>query len=202
MEIKYEIHNIENSQGTGEKRAYVQLRNNPAMTTDELGKEVEQACSVTSSDLKAVMAELATIAVRELSQGNRFYLPEIGYLSLAVGNVPPSAKTNGKITGKDIYLRSINFRPEKKLLRMVQRQVRFVKSDYSTLSANYGADELWARVSAYLSVHCFITRRIMCVEFGLSDYKARKWLELFIAEGRLVQSCTRPQALYFLKTSE
>ena len=172
------------------------------MTTDELGKEVEQACSVTSSDLKAVMAELATIAVRELSQGNRFYLPEIGYLSLAVGNVPPSAKTDWKITGKDIYLRSINFRPEKKLLRMVQRQVCFVKSDYSTLSANYGADELWARVSAYLSVHCFITRRIMCVEFGLSDYKARKWLELFIAEGRLVKSCTRPQALYFLKASE
>lgn len=114
MEIKYEIHSIENSQGTGEKRVYVRLRNNPAMTTDELGKEVEQACSVTSSDLKAVMAELATIAVRELSQGNRFYLPEIGYLSLAVGNVPPSAKTDGKITGKDIYLRSINFRPEKK----------------------------------------------------------------------------------------
>lgn len=202
MEIKYEIHSIENSQGTGEKRAYVRLRNNPAMTTDELGKEVEQACSVTSSDLKAVMAELATIAVRELSQGNRFYLPEIGYLSLAVGNVPLSAKASGKITGKDIYLRSINFRPEKKLLRMVQRQVRFVKSDYSTLSANYGADELWARVSAYLSVHCFITRRIMCVEFGLSDYKARKWLELFIAEDRLVKSCTRPQALYFLKAPE
>ena len=202
MEIKYEIHSIENSQGTGEKRAYVRLRNNPAMTTDVLCKEVEQACSVTSSDLKAVMTELATIAVRELSQGNRFYLPEIGYLSLAVGNVLPSAKTNGKITGKDIYLRSINFRPEKKLLRMVQRQVRFVKSDYSTLSANYGADELWARVSAYLSVHCFITRRMMCVEFGLSDYKARKWLELFIAEDRLVKSCTRPQALYFLKASE
>ena len=70
-----------NSQGTGKNRVYVQLRNHPAMTADELGNEVQRSCSVTASDLKAVMAELSAIAVRELSQGNRFYLPGIGYLS-------------------------------------------------------------------------------------------------------------------------
>lgn len=78
------------------------------------------------------MAELSAIAVRELSQGNRFYLPGIGYLSLSVC-VPPSQNTNGKLTGKDICLRGINFRPEMTLLRKVRRQVSFVKSGFSTL---------------------------------------------------------------------
>ena len=32
MEIKYEVHSIENSQGTGESRPFIQLRNIPAMT--------------------------------------------------------------------------------------------------------------------------------------------------------------------------
>lgn len=202
MEIKYEIHSIENAQGTGKKRLFVQLRNNPAMTIDELGNEVEKACSVTPSDLKAVMAELSAIAVRELSQGNRFYLPEIGYLSLAAGNVPPSTKANGKITGKDIYLRNINFKPEKKLLRKVQRQVSFVKSSYSTLSANYTAEELWKKVEAYLLAHRYMTRRILCMEYGLSDYKAKKWLGMFVNEGKLAKDGTRHQPLYFLAASE
>ena len=97
MEIKYEIHTIENSEGSGRKRVYVQLRSQPAMTTDELGNEVQEACSVTPSDLKAVMAELSVLIVRELSQGNRFYLPEIGYLSLSAARYRHHKRPTGRL---------------------------------------------------------------------------------------------------------
>lgn len=147
------------------------------------------------------MAELSAIAVRELSQGNRFYLPGIGYLSLSVG-VPPSQKTNGKLTGKDICLRGINFRPEMTLLRKVRRQVSFVKSGFSTLSASYTAEELWKKVEVYLTAHRYTTRRILCMECGLSDYKAKKWLDMFVNEGKLAKDGTRHQPLYFLAASE
>lgn len=198
MEIKYEIHNIENSQGTGEKRVFIQLRNNPAMTTDELAKEIQEACTVTPSDVKAVMAEICHIAIRELSNGSRFYLPELGYLSLSVGNTPPTLKPNGKITGKDIYLRNINFKPEKKFLKEIQKNVRFVKSDYTTLSSKYTEDKLWSKVEEYLSSHRYITRRDMRSEFGLSDYKAKQWLDRFVGSGKLTKEGTWHQPLYFL----
>lgn len=197
MEIKYEIHNIENSQGTGEKRVFIQLRNNKAMTTDELAKKIQEACTVTPSDVKAVMAEICHIAIRELASGNRFYLPEIGYLSLSVGNTPPTLKPNGKITGKDIYLRNINFKPEKKFLKEVQENVRFVKSDYTTLSTKYTEEKLWSRVEEYLSSHRYITRRDMRSEFGLSDYKAKQWLDRFVGSGKLTKEGTWHQPLYF-----
>lgn len=198
MEIKYEIHNIENSQGTGEKRIYIQLHNNPAMTADELSKEIQETCTVTPSDVKAVMTEICHIAIRELSSGNRFYLPEMGYLSLSVGNIPPSLKPNGKITGKDVFLRNINFKPEKKFLKEVQKNVRFVKSDYTTLSTKYTEDRLWSKIEGYLSHHRFITRRTMRSEFGLSDYKAKQWLDRFVASGKLTKEGTRHQPLYFI----
>lgn len=198
MEIKYEIHTIENSQGSGKCRQYAQLRSRQAMTTDELGDEVQQACSITRSDLKAVMTELSAVAIRELSQGNRFYIPEIGYLSLSVGIVKPTGKANKLITGKEICLRGINFKPEKKLLLNVQRRVSFVKSAYTTLSAKYTAETLWPRVEAYLGAHRFLTRRTMAEEFGLSYHMARKWLVRFVNEGRLVKDGTRQRLLYFL----
>lgn len=197
MEIKYEVHSIENSQGTGESRPFIQLRNIPAMTAEELARAIEEACSVTASDVKAVMSEICHIAKRELSSGSRFYLPEIGYLSLAVSNTPPSKKPNGKLTGKDIYLRNINFKPEKKFLKEVQRNVHFTKSDYTTLSAKYTEETLWAKISEYLSAHRYITRRAMRSEFGLSDYKANQWLTKFVEGGKLTKEGTRHLPLYF-----
>lgn len=200
MEIKYEIHTIENSQGTGENRMFIQLRNNKAMTFDELAKEIQESCTVTPSDVKAVMSEICHIAIRELSGGSRFYLPEIGYLSLSVGNTPLSLKPNGKITGKDIFVKNINFKPEKKFLTQIQHNAHFVKSNYTTISAKYSEEALWGKIAEYLSTHRYITRRAMRSEFGLSDYKAKQWLDRFVEDGKLSKEGTRHQPLYFLVT--
>lgn len=197
MGIKYEVHNIENSQGTGEKRMFIRLHNHPAMSTDDLAKEIQETCTVTPSDVKAVMSEICHIAIRELSNGSRFYLPEIGYLSLSVGNTPPALKPDGKITGKDVYLKNINFKPEKKFLKEVQKGVRFTKADYTTLSTQYTEDELWSKVEEYLSHYRFITRHKMCSEFGLSYYKAKLWLDHFVESGKLTKDGSRHQPLYF-----
>ena len=196
--MKYEVHRIKNVQGTGKSRVYIQLRNRKAQTTEELLREMEASCTLKASDVKAVMTEIREIAIRELSQGKSFHLPEIGYLSLAVGNTPPDKKANGKITGKDIYVRKIRFRAEKKLLAEVSRNVSFTKSNYSTLSAEYSEDALWEKVAAYLSTHPYINQQAMRTEFGLSEYKAKQWLSLFVANGRLKKTSKCRHSLYYL----
>ena len=196
--MKYEVHRIKNVQGTGKSRVYIQLRNRKAQTTEELLREMEASCTLKASDVKAVMTEIREIAIRELSQGKSFHLPEIGYLSLAVGNTPPDKKANGKITGKDIYVRKIRFRAEKKLLAEVGRNVSFTKSNYSTLSAEYSENALWEKVAAYLSTHPYINQQAMRTEFGLSEYKAKQWLTLFVANGRLKKTSKCRHSLYYL----
>lgn len=198
MEIKYELHKIENSQGTGNSRVYIQLRNNKSMTPDELMQEIQDSCTLKAADVKAVMTEISEIAIRELADGNKFYLPGIGYLSLAVGNTPPDKKANGKLTGKDVYLKNIRFRPEKKFIGEIKRGVSFTKSDYSTLSARYTEEGLWAKVADYLAIHRYLTRQAMRTEFGLSQYMTRRWLARFVESGRLKKDGTRQQDLYFL----
>lgn len=196
MSIKYEIHSIENVQGTGESRQYVQLRQGKAKGLDEMAAAIEEACTVTATDIKAVLSEFCHFAKAELAAGNRVYLPEIGYMSLAVGNVPPEKKPSGKITGKDIYVRNINFKPEAKFLDAVRRKARFELSGYTTLSARYTEVEMWQKVESYLSANAHITRRIMMEQFGLSDYAARQWLDHFAATGRLVREKMGRQSLY------
>lgn len=195
--IKYEVHNIHNALGKGNNRPYIQLRLGKALSEDELEERIEQSCTATKSDVKAVMTELRHAIIDELSCGHRVYLPEIGYLELSVGNIPPSKKKDGKISGKDIYLKGINFEPERSIVRELASKVSFEKSDYSTLSANYSEEELWTKIENYLSQNRFITCKRMVSEFGLSKYIARKWLAKFVEEGKLTKDGTPHQPIYF-----
>lgn len=195
--IKYEIQNIHNVAGSGKERPFIRLRNGKALSVNELAERVAEACTATKSDLLAIMTELRHIIVNELAQGNRVYLPEIGYLSLSVGNVPPSKKKDGKITGKDIYLKNIDFQPEKQLLKELQGKVHFEKSSFSTVSTQYTPEEMWQKTFNYLLKNKYITCRKMASEFGLTNYIARKWLTRFVNDGKLIKEGTHHQPLYF-----
>lgn len=196
--IKYEVQTIENAQGTGVSRPFIRLHQGHAMTADELADKLASSSTLTAADMKAVMSELCHYAKEELSAGHRFYLPEIGYLSLSVSNTPLSEKTNGKLTGNDIYLRNIDFRPEDKFLRDIRRKARFEKSKYTTLSKRYTEEELWQKVEAYFLENSYLTQSIMRSQFGLSKYMATQWLTRFINEGKLLKKGTKHMALYFL----
>lgn len=198
MAIKYEVHNIENAVGTGKSRKYVQLKTIKPKTIDELSEQIAHSCSLTASDVKAVMSELRHVAIDDLSSGIRFHLPEIGFLSLAVGNTPTAMLPKGKITGKDIILKNINFQPESSFLKEVQGKVRFEKSKYTSASTTYSEEEIWDKMETYLLEHHNITRRDMREKFGLSDHIAKLWLEKFVADGRLVKETFGRQQIFSL----
>lgn len=187
MAIKYEIKSIENVGGQGRSRKYVHLQQGEALSADALERRIEEACSVTRADVKAVMAELAHLAMSELAQGRRFYVPELGYLSLQAAGKPVEQKDGKKLTGRDIYVRGINFLPERRLLSGVRKQASFEKAGHTARSKQYEADGLWKLMEDYLDKNIFLTTTRMREEFKLSDYMARQWLSRFCAEGKLVK---------------
>ena len=136
MDLKYDVYTITNAEGSGEERKYVRLKQYEAMTAHELEATIQQRCSLTKGDVAAVLSELHDIVVSEFSMGRRVYIPELGYFSLAVNLEMPADKPNKKITGKEVRLRGINFRPEAGLLREIDRNIHFVRSQYSQ-SFNY-----------------------------------------------------------------
>lgn len=195
MPINYEIHQIENAAGRGKDRKYVRLHYGHTMTAEEMERAIEASCSITRADVKAVMTELSHFALAELKAGNRFYLPELGWLSLSVGisNRYQTAET----TGRDLYIRGIKFQPKAQLLENVRRGASFTKSAYSTLSSQLTRKETWSQIEQVLETSHFLTVGALCQATGLSKYKARKWLGLFEADGLLRKGGTKHQPLYF-----
>lgn len=198
MDIKFQIHHIKNSEGKGNDRPYVQLFTSRAKNLDEMAHLIEQSSTVTAADFKAVMSEFCHYAINELASGNRVYIPEIGYLSLSAGYIQREKDDEKNITGKDVYVRNVNFQPESKFLENIQLKVSFKKAPFTTLSSTFSEDDLWSKIDSYLSEKQHITRRVMCEQFGLSTYTASKWLAHFVSIGKLKKESFGRQQLFSL----
>lgn len=197
MDVKFEIGTINNAEGKGKVRQFVKLQQGKSISADELASAIEHECTLSSADIKAVFTALRYHVENELSNGKRLHVPGLGYLSLSasIGDT----ETKRKITGRDVYLRGINFLPESSLLAGVRRGLRFTRARRVSRSMRYDADELWEKVAVYLASHHYITCRDMRSEFGLSDRLARRWLATFVEQGRLVKAGSRSLAMYFRK---
>lgn len=207
MEVKFEIGTLNNAQGKGNQRKFIRLQQEEPMTDDELASAIEHECTLSRADIKAVFEALRYHVAGSLSSGRRFHIPKLGYFSLAASlndseepltNSEEQKKRRRKITGRDIFLRGIHFQPEDGLLSDLRQDVSFTQAKYAAKSVIYLPDELWAKVSGYLSTHRYLTCRIMRSEFGLSERKAREWLATFVRQGRLTKEGTAHRPLYFL----
>ena len=211
MEVKFEIGTINNAEGKGIQRKFIRLQQDEPMTDDELASAVEHECTLSRADIKAVFEALRYHIANSLSSGRRFHIPKLGYFSLAASLNNPEEQLadpeeqkkvqkvqQRKITGRDIFLRGINFQPEDALMSDLRQNVSFTQAKYTGKSVAYLPDELWDKVTEYLSTHRYLTCRIMRSTFGLSERKARQWLALFVQQGRLTKEGTAHRPLYFL----
>lgn len=198
MDLKYDVYTITNAEGSGEERKYVRLKQHEAMTAHELEATIQQRCTLTKGDVAAVFSELHDIVVSEFSMGRRVYVPQLGYFSLAVNLEMPEDNPDKKITGKEVRLRGINFRPEASLLQEIDRNIHFVRSEYSSQSTIFTEEKLWTRLQEYFQENRYLTIKLMRMEFGLTRHMAQKWIDHFIAKGLLIKDGTPRSPIYFL----
>ena len=128
MSIKYEIHTIENSQESGEECNFARIFEHEPMTAKQLKSHIQASCSLTEGDIEATLSALREHMIHELSHGNRFYIPSIGYFSLSVDLDMPDDKPIDKVRGDYISVRNIKFRPDATILlhsQLHRRQVWF-----------------------------------------------------------------------------
>ena len=62
------------------------------MTAEQLKSHIQASCSLTKGDVEATLSALREHMTRELIEGHRFYIPSIGYFSLAVDMDMPEDK--------------------------------------------------------------------------------------------------------------
>ena len=198
MSIKYEIQSIKNSQSTGKDRHFARIYEGAPMSASQLESSIESSCSLTKGDVESTLSALREQMLSELSQGNRFYIPNIGYFSLSVDLDMPDGKSVDKARGDYISVRNIKFRPDSSLLQEVKTKAHFERAQFSTKSKVFTEEEMLEKIKEYLSTNSYINRRAMETQFGLRQNVALKWLKHFTEIGVLRKEGERNSPIYFL----
>jgi predicted histone-like DNA-binding protein len=194
MRIKFDIHSIKNSNGSGEQRFFARPQYAQPLSPKQLEERISHSCTLTAADIRGVLAALSHVMTTELAAGHRVHLPGIGYFALKVSlNMPEDKK---KVKANHLYASNIRFRPETSVMTDVRQRVSFKRMEGTTRSHRYNTDEMAVKVKTYLERHRFINRKIMEEEFGLRKSAALRWLKQLTEQGTLVREGPKSSPVY------
>ena len=198
MAIDYSIRALKNFNGEGLNWKYVKADMQKPMSQEKLEQQIAANCTVTPSDIRAVLASLYEVAADELAAGRMFHIPEIGSLSLKIAVDNPDQYQFDKVSGKDIRVKNILFRPEKKFLDQVKKNSTFTRSSSYHESKDYTVEDVKKMIVEYTRNSPLITTRVMNLEFGIRKTRALKFLKYLVDTGFLIKYGPANSPVYML----
>ena len=182
--IAYQLRRQNDLTGTATEKnpqMAVTVVNSKLTTTKELAEYINFACSVTESDIAAVLQALGKCVCDELLDGNRVELGEIGTLSvtLTCGNKHRA----DKVTARDVKVRRIAFAPSKELTHAMQGAA--MKSAGPMRTKQLTIEEAEERLAAHFTTNTELYRSEVESICECTRYRAMQLIEAFIKAGKL-----------------
>ncbi len=110
----------------GQKPYHVRVANTNRMSFEQVCDLIELSSTPTRADVVGVVRSLSDLLIEKISNGSSVHIEGIGYFSLAI--TAPSFDDPSKINARHIKVRSVEFRPEKKLVEAIARKVQFKRA--------------------------------------------------------------------------
>lgn len=193
----YETPKTKDKQGE-ELTLHPRIKLNGSVTTAELRRYIQEYCSLTETDVSAVLDALSHFVGRELGEGRQVHLDGIGYFCPALTCTEPvTLETKRKST--KVKLKGINFRPDKALrseignIKVSPLKMRTLNKKKLTL------DEIKLRIVNFLKTKDFLTRSDVQTICGMTRTTASRTVKQLCDEGVLENRGLMKQPVYFLK---
>ena len=152
------------------------------VTTKDMADNISYACSVTKTDVVAVLSALGHELGRALLDGRTVQIDEIGSFSIKLGMKTPK-HLNDHVTQHDIEVKGISFRPCKEL-KETMRSAEIVSGGHAVRTL-LTRDIAERRLRTFFEDNDYIYRSQMEQLCECSTYLATKYLNLFVEEGLL-----------------
>lgn len=195
MAIHFEWYETPVAPGKEDKKTlHARVVNNGKVDTDDIRVEIQHRCSLTETDVSAVLDALSHAMGRHLSEGRQVHLDGIGYFA-------PTLKCTEKVTmetkrkATKVQLKSIRFRPDKEL-RSEIGIVELKNSKYAGHSNKLSNIEVDIRLKKYFAEHRMMTRLDFQRVCGFMKSTAMAHLRRLKAEGKIQNINLHTQPIY------
>ena len=178
----------------GEKTLHPRLKYNGSIGTDLLRQRIQERCSLTATDVTAVLDALSHIMGQELADGKQVHLDGIGYFRPCLTSTEPvTIGTKRKAT--KVKLKSIQFRADQTLKN--EFGILKVKSLKGGLDFSQPTnEEIDRRLKKYFQTHQFMRRYDFQNLCGMARSTAMRHIRRLRDEGKLKNEGGVMQPIY------
>ena len=173
-----------------EKILHPRIRLNGSTSTAELRRRIQERCSLTKTDVSAVLDALSHVMGEDLAEGRQVHLDGIGYFHPVLTSTEPVTAATKRKTTK-IKLKGIKFRAD----QVLKNEIGAIKA--KPLGLNEHSQKLSdRRLTSYFSTHQFLTRESFQVLCGMMRSTAQLHIRLLRSEGKLENVGKLSQPIY------
>ena len=195
MAIEFDIYPSPSSSGEeGKKTYHARVANSMTIATNEIAQSIHKRCTLTVSDIKAVLHELHDELIYHLCNGNSVHLEGIGYFRLTLS--APKEITPTNMHRQNISIKAVDFRADKSLKIALTEKAEFKRTTHKHRSALLDIYEIDALLVDYFETNQYLTRRRFEQLCDFTSSTAARHLKRLLDEGRLKNTNTKQSPVY------
>ena len=195
MAIEFDIYPSPAPKGSNREKSYhARVANSTTIDSAEIAQNIHKRCTLTISDIKAVLSELHDELVYHLCNGDHVHLEGIGYFRITLSapqDIMPTDKNRHKIG-----IKAVDFRADASLKKNLAERAEFKRTSQKNHSAELDIYEIDALLNDYFDENPYLTRQKFEKLCGFTPTTAVRHLKRLIEEGRLKNTNTKQNPVY------
>lgn len=194
MTIQYDFYRNPNSEGTNKKRYHARVVASGQVSTEQLAKEINQECSLTPADVKAVLICLGDKLAKHLSEGRKVHLEGVGHFQVNL-RCKEEVRTVHAIRSDNIEFKSVSYRADIELKKYLKQQ-KIRRSHTKIHSKPMAEEEIDLKLTEYFAVQTTLTRRDFQILCSQVQTTANRILRKLVEKGKLKNISTPRNPVY------
>lgn len=171
------------NQSQEETKLHARITLNGKTGTDRLRRKIQERCSLTETDVSAVLDALSHAMGEELAEGRQVHLDGIGYFHPTL-TCTEEIKEDTKRKNTKVRLKGIKFRADQEL-RSEIGNVKLKNIKHNGHSNKLSDEEIDSRLTIYFSQHHMMTRSDFQRVCGMMKSTAMGHIRRLRGEGKL-----------------
>lgn len=194
MAIEYDLYRNPNSQGTNQTKYHARVVSGNRVSTRELAKEIQNECSLTIADVKAVLIALGDKLAKHLGDGDKVHIEGIGHFQVNL-RCKEEVRTTHSVRSENIEFKSVSYRADNDLKKHLRTQ-KIQRSPTKTHSITMTEEETDRMLTGYFKTHETLTRRQFEILCSQVKSTAHRILQKLVEDGKLKNVATAHNPVY------
>ncbi len=177
-----------------QKRFHPRITYNGQINTEELSRKIQTRCTLSETDVMAVLDALSHVMGEELGEGKQVHLDGIGYFC-PILTTTEEIGTNTSRRNSKVKLKSIQFRSDQRLKKAIGN-VHLKQAKKNRHSPKLSEIEIDMRLKEYFSEHRILQRIDFQNLSGMLRTTAMAHIRRLCKEGKLQNIGLQNQPIY------